>query len=286
MERKVDTFGFVNVDKPSGMTSSAVVNRVKWLTGLPCGHMGTLDPLAGGVLPVGVGNATRLFEYFLNKQKEYVAEFTFGVTSDTLDSTGELIPGGAVPAAKEIAAVLPRFVGKLSQIPPRYSAKNINGRRGYDLARAGVDFELPPKEVTVYSFELLGPAEKADAFRFRIRCGGGTYIRSLARDVAEALGTKAVMSALRRTQSGCFEIGNAIAFEALNEDTIARAILPTERVLPFETLVLPAGGDRIFHGVPVRTDAPDGSYKIYRGQEFYGIAEVKAGRARIGTKLC
>ena len=150
MERKVDTFGFVNVDKPSGMTSSAVVNRVKWLTGLPCGHMGTLDPLAGGVLPVGVGNATRLFEYFLNKQKEYVAEFTFGVTSDTLDSTGELIPGGAVPAAEEIAAVLPRFVGKLSQIPPRYSAKNINGRRGYDLARAGVDFELPPKEVTVY----------------------------------------------------------------------------------------------------------------------------------------
>ena len=133
---------------------------------------------------------------------------------------------------------------------------------------------------------MLGPAEKADAFRFRIRCGGGTYIRSLARDVAEALGTKAVMSALRRTQSGCFEIGNAIAFEALNEDTIARAILPTERVLPFETLVLPAGGDRIFHGVPVRTDAPDGSYKIYRGQEFYGIAEVKAGRARIGTKLC
>ena len=99
MERKVNALGFVNVDKPSGMTSSAVVNRVKWLTGLPCGHMGTLDPLASGVLPVGVGNATRLFEYFLNKQKEYVAEFTFGVTSDTLDSTGELIPGGAVPAA-------------------------------------------------------------------------------------------------------------------------------------------------------------------------------------------
>lgn len=282
----MDTFGFVNVDKPSGMTSSAVVNRVKWLTGLPCGHMGTLDPLASGVLPVGVGNATRLFEYFLNKQKEYVAEFTFGVTSDTLDSTGELIPGGAVPAAEEIASVLPRFVGKLSQIPPRYSAKNINGRRGYDLARAGVDFELPPKEVTVYSFELLGAAEKADTFRFKIRCGGGTYIRSLARDVAEALGTKAVMSALRRTQSGCFEIGNAIAFEALNEDTIARAILPTERVLPFETLVLPVGGEKIFHGVSVRTDALDGSYKIYRGQEFYGIAEVKAGRARIGTKLC
>ena len=94
-ENKISKFGFFNIDKPSGIVSSTVVNKLKWLTGTPCGHMGTLDPLASGVLPVGVGNATRLFDYFLEKQKTYVAEFTFGVTSDTLDSTGELVFGHA-----------------------------------------------------------------------------------------------------------------------------------------------------------------------------------------------
>jgi tRNA pseudouridine55 synthase len=101
-EEKITKFGFFNVDKPSGIVSSAVVNKCKWLTGIPCGHLGTLDPLASGVLPVGVGNATRLFDYFLEKQKTYVAEFTFGVTSDTLDSTGELVFGGEIPSEKEI----------------------------------------------------------------------------------------------------------------------------------------------------------------------------------------
>ena len=104
---KIKSFGFFNVDKPSGITSSTVVNKCKWLTGTPCGHMGTLDPLASGVLPVGVGNATRLFDYFLEKEKEYIAEFTFGVTSDTLDSTGERILGGASPTETDIKTVLP-----------------------------------------------------------------------------------------------------------------------------------------------------------------------------------
>lgn len=103
-ENKTTAFGFLNIDKPSGMTSSAVVNRVKRLSGLPCGHMGTLDPLASGVLPVGIGNATRLFDYFLNKRKEYIAEFTFGVASDTLDSTGELFSWGRVPKQTKFPA--------------------------------------------------------------------------------------------------------------------------------------------------------------------------------------
>ena len=121
---KLTKFGFFNVDKPSGIVSSTVVNKCKWLSGLPCGHMGTLDPLASGVLPVGVGNATRLFDYFLNKQKEYIAEFTFGVTSDTLDSTGEMIYGGEIPSEEQIHSILPKFIGELMQIPPKYSAKN------------------------------------------------------------------------------------------------------------------------------------------------------------------
>lgn len=286
MERKVNALGFVNVDKPSGMTSSVVVNRVKWLTGLPCGHMGTLDPLASGVLPVGVGNATRLFDWFLDKEKEYVAEFVFGVTSDTLDTTGELMSCGGVPSEGAVAAALPRFVGEIDQVPPRYSAKNVNGRRGYDLARAGVSFELPPKRVKVYAFDLLGRSEeREDAFRFRIRCGGGTYIRSLARDLGAALGTGGVMSALRRTQSGCFLIGDAVPFALLNEENIEKYILPTENTLPFPELSF-SENDRIFNGIPARTAVPDGKYKAFRGGAFYGIAEVKGGRAKIATKLC
>lgn len=285
---KTDKIGFINVNKPSGVGSTNVVSRVKWLTGLPCGHMGTLDPLASGVLPVGVGNATRLFDYFLQKTKIYIAEFTFGVTSDTLDSTGELEEKGFVPTAEEIERALPRFKGEMAQIPPRYSAKSVGGKRGYDLARAGVEFELPPKQVRIDGVKLLGGvAEKPNAYRFEIECGGGTYIRSIARDLASDLGTFAVMSALERTKSGFFEIGAAMPFEGIDESNVESLIIPTEAVLPFDTLELyGAGKDKIFNGVSVKTDFADGTYKIYRDGTFYGIAEVREGKARVKTKLC
>ena len=289
---KITTFGFFNIDKPSGIVSSTVVNKLKWLTGVPCGHMGTLDPLASGVLPVGVGNATRLFDYFLEKEKEYIAEFTFGVDSDTLDSTGVLVKGGRVPAAAEIEEVLPQFFGDIMQVPPKYSAKNVNGRRGYELARAGVEFELPAKKVHIYGMELMGRAEdKEDTYRIKIRCGGGTYIRSLARDIADALGTKAVMSALNRTQSGCFLLPEAIPFSVLEEDPSVAAleelIIPTERVLPFDDLLLSEKqSEKLFNGLKVGVDEEDGLYKIYKEGSFYGIAEVVNGMAKAKTKLC
>ncbi|MBQ8295650.1 MAG: tRNA pseudouridine(55) synthase TruB [Clostridia bacterium] len=289
---KVTAFGFINVDKPSGIVSSTVVNKIKWLSGVPCGHMGTLDPLASGVLPVGVGNATRLFDYFLEKEKEYVAEFTFGVESDTLDSTGNLVRGGYVPNEREIADVLPQFFGDIMQMPPKYSAKNVNGRRGYDLARAGIEFELQPKKVHIYHMECLGKAEdKEDTFCIKIRCGGGTYIRSIARDVAEVLGTKAVMSALRRTQSGFFALGNSVPFSVLETDPsveeLQRMMIPTDSVLPFEVLTLQGKAEtRFYNGVAVETDEKDGLYKIYRDETFYGVAEVKNGFAKAKIKLC
>ena len=289
---KIKNFGFINVDKPSGIVSSTVVNKIKWLSGVPCGHMGTLDPLASGVLPVGVGNATRLFDYFLEKEKEYIAEFTFGVDSDTLDSTGVLVKGGRVPAAAEIEEVLPQFFGDIMQVPPKYSAKNVNGRRGYELARAGVEFELPAKKVHIYGMELMGRAEdKEDTYRIKIRCGGGTYIRSLARDIAAALGTKAVMSALNRTQSGCFLLPEAIPFSVLEEDPSVAAlqelIIPTERVLPFDDLLLSEKqSEKLFNGLKVGVDEEDGLYKIYKEGSFYGIAEVVNGMAKAKTKLC
>ena len=288
----IKNFGFFNVDKPSGITSSTVVNKCKWLTGVPCGHMGTLDPLASGVLPVGVGNATRLFNYFLEKEKEYIAEFTFGVDSDTLDSTGNLIRGGHVPDESEISTVLPQFLGNIMQVPPKYSAKNVNGRRGYDLARAGIEFELEAKKVHIYDLEVLGKVEdKEDTFRIRIRCGGGTYIRSLARDIAEALGTKGVMSALKRTQSGIFTIEKSIPFSLLEKDPsleeLESYLIPTESVLPFERLFFSKKEEeKLLQGQQVCVDVQNGFYKIYREGVFYGLAEVIDGRAKAKTKLC
>ena len=289
-EQKLQTFGFFNVDKPSGLVSSAVVNKIKWLSGVPAGHMGTLDPLASGVLPVGVGNATRLFDYFLEKEKEYIAEFTFGVDSDTLDSTGTLVYGGHVPSEEEINGVLPTLLGDIMQVPPKYSAKNINGKRGYDLARAGVEFELPAKQVHIYGIELLERVSE-NAFYLKIRCGGGTYIRSLARDVASALGTKAVMSALRRTQSGMFTLDNALPFSFFEGDPSVEELkvhmISTERVLPFEKLaVSEKKADKLFHGQRVPAEQADGLYKLYQGEAFYGLAEIKDGMAKAKTKLC
>ena len=289
---KLTKFGFFNVDKPSGIVSSTVVNKCKWLSGLPCGHMGTLDPLASGVLPVGVGNATRLFDYFLNKQKEYIAELTFGVTSDTLDSTGEMIYGGEIPGEEQIRSILPKFIGELMQIPPKYSAKNVNGKRGYDLARAGVEFTLPPKKIEVFHVELLGKSEQTEnAFRLQIRCGGGTYIRSLARDIAAELGTQAVMSALRRTQSGAFTLENAVPFSVFENDPtieeLERYLIPTDKVLPLPTIY--ASGkeaDKFLHGLSVNCEETDGLYKLELNGAFYGVAEVNEGKAKAKIKLC
>ena len=287
---KLQSSGFFNVDKPSGIVSSAVVNKLKWLTGMPCGHMGTLDPLASGVLPVGAGNATRLFDYFLEKEKEYIAEFTFGVSSDTLDSTGELILGGRIPSEKEIADVLPTMCGEVMQLPPKYSAKNVGGKRGYELARAGIEFELAPKKIVIHDMSVQGQVNET-TFRVKIRCGGGTYIRSIGRDLAEALGTNAVMSALRRTQSGIFTEDNVIPFSVLEADPtpeeLEKYLLTTESVLPYPTLTATEKQRiKLLNGMTVAVETEDGLYKFYNEDgSFYGIAEVREGWIKLKTKL-
>lgn len=275
--------GFININKPSGTFSSAAVNRVKRLTRMPCGHMGTLDPLANGVLPVGIGNASRLFDYFLEKKKTYIAQFTFGCTSDTLDIEGEVRKEGRIPCLSEIEAAIPFLCGEVMQVPPKYSAKSVNGKRGYQLAREGKQFDLPPKKVFIERIELLSQ-DGEDKFSFRIECGGGTYIRSIARDLGESLGTQAIMSGLTRTKSGIFTIENAVGMETLTEENIENFIVPTEEVLPFPSLDWK--DYRIFHGLPVKSVEKDGLYKIYDENGFYGIAEVRAGEAKMKKKLC
>ena len=170
--------GFITVNKAEGVSSAREVNIIKKLTGTPCGHLGTLDPMASGVLPVAIGNAARLFDYFLSKKKKYVATFVFGCDSDTLDTTGAVIETGAkIPSLCEIEAVVPYLTGEVLQIPPKYSAKSICGKRGYQLAREGVDFTLPPKKVNIYSIRVLDKVTE-NSYSFEIECGGGAYIRS------------------------------------------------------------------------------------------------------------
>lgn len=274
--------GFINLNKPSGISSAMAVNKIKKLTGVPCGHMGTLDPLASGVLPVGIGNASRLFDYFLSKRKTYEAEFTFGLNSDTLDIEGKIEKKGRIPSEEEVISAAASLVGEVYQIPPKYSAKSVNGKRGYELARAGEDFCLPPKKVNIYAISFL--TRDGERFRFSIECGGGTYIRSIARDMAEKLNTFAVMSALVRTKSGAFTIENAVSPDDLTEENISKRIIKTEDVLPYP--IMECGNFHIFHGLPVKADYPDGLYKIFGEDGFYGVAEVKDGFAKIKTKLC
>ena len=289
-QTKLTKFGFFNVDKPSGIVSSAVVNKCKWLTGTPCGHMGTLDPLASGVLPVGVGNAARLFDYFLEKEKEYIATFTFGVTSDTLDSTGELVHGGSIPSENEIKSVLSSLQGEVLQMPPKYSAKSVNGKRGYELARAGIEFELQPKKVRIDEITLLEQINE-NTYSFKIRCGGGTYIRSIARDMAELLDTQALMSALRRTQSGVFTLDTAIPFSVLEQDPaieeLEQYLVPTQDVLSYPRYdAVGKTAERLLNGQTLVVNEADGFYKLFLDDCFYGIAEIKQGHLKTKTKLC
>lgn len=278
--------GFVNINKRAGVSSAREVAVIKKLSGQPCGHMGTLDPMASGVLPIAIGNAARLFEYLLEKEKRYVAVFKFGLDSPTLDITGELSYGGRIPEISEVQAVLPSLIGEVMQIPPKYSAKNVGGKRSYQLAREGAEFELQPKKVRINFINLI--KSNGDEFTFEISCGGGTYIRSIARDMAETLSTHAVLSSLVRTKSGNFELENSVESSSLTAENLKNYIIPTDSILPFDG-IYPQGNyaKRLFNGLSVPSDKADGIYKIYNTDgSFYGLAEVKQSQLKVRTKLC
>lgn len=280
--------GFINVNKREGLSSAKEVAIIKKLTGSPCGHMGTLDPMASGVLPVAIGNAARLFDYFLLKNKTYIAVFKFGVEYDTLDTTGTLLSkGGRIPRREEIENILGEFIGEIEQVPPKYSAKSINGKRGYRLARDGIDFELKPKKVKIISVDLLEQISESE-FSFKIECGGGTYIRSIARDMGKMLGTCAAMSGLTRTKSGIFTIENSVKTDMLTYENVQEHIVKTQDVLSFDS-IYPSEREayKLLNGLTVECGRPDGIYKFYNSNGvFYGLAEVKSGILKVKTKLC
>lgn len=227
--------GFLNINKPSGMTSNAVVQRVKKRFKLDkIGHFGTLDPMASGVLPLAIGKATRLFEYSLSKKKGYIATFKFGEITDTLDATGSILSStDTIPSKADILAILPSFIGEQSQMPPQYSAKNVNGRRAYDLAREGIEFELKPKEICIYKFDMIEELG-SNEFSFYIECSSGTYIRAIGRDLAEKLGSLATMTSLNRVMAGEFNIDNAIDLDKCLEcDNIDKILLAPQDIFKF-----------------------------------------------------
>lgn len=221
--------GIINVLKPTGMSSHDIIGQVRRIYGLKkVGHAGTLDPLAAGVLPVYLGQATRLIEYGGNEVKTYHAEFILGVATDTEDITGAVVqtgPGPAIPASV-VEQALEAFRGDIEQTPSRYSAVNVKGVKAYKLARQHVDFELPSRPVTIMELRLLYYEQGRGLLR--VTCSKGTYIRSLIRDLGEALGTCAVMSYLVRTRAGVFAIEEAATLEEL-EAAPAQYVQPLDR---------------------------------------------------------
>lgn len=279
--------GFLNIYKPSGISSQKVVSEIKKRLNISkVGHMGTLDPLACGVLPIAVGKATRMFDYFLDKTKTYIALFTFGKTTTTLDSEGEVTETcDYIPTEKDINEVLGKFLGEIEQMPPAYSAKKVNGICAYRLARNNVEFTLKPKKVLIKEFRCLGQ-ESADTFKFEIACGSGTYIRSLARDLATKLKSKAYMSFLERTESGVFKKENAIKFEDIGDIDLLNFLVPIEDVFEkMPRLTVDEGvAKRLIDGQMINMDGLDGNYLIFcDGLECVG--EIKDKKLKIKTYL-
>ena len=276
--------GFLNLYKPKGVSSAYVLNAVKRsIRGEVVGHMGTLDPLASGVLPVAIGKSTRLFDYLLDKKKVYVAQFTFGYQTDTLDLEGKVEKTcDFIPDIERVKEESKKLVGDIMQIPPVYSAKCVNGKRSYELARKGETVTLPPKKVTINSIEVLEQISKAE-FKVRIECKGGTYIRSIARDLGELCSSCATMSALERVESGVFTIENSVkAEDFIKSDDKASFLMPPQDAVDFPIITLnERQTERLFNGLYDIYDFADGTYKVFCPDGFYGVGEVKDGKIKV-----
>ena len=244
--------GFLNLLKPPGMSSGAAVAVIKRLAGARVGHAGTLDPEAAGVLPIMIGRATRLLDYFTDKSKSYVAEISFSGATDTQDAQGMIrTPGTRIPDRTEIERALSAFRGTILQRPPAYSALKKNGVPLYALARKGQEVETEARETEIRSL-TLGERTGADGYMLHVDCGGGTYIRTLCHDIGAALGAPAHMRFLLRTRAGVFSIENAVTLEEVQEAAAQGG---------FEKLLLPL--DAPLLTLP-RVDLPEKYWKLGR----------------------
>lgn len=262
--------GWIILDKPLGLGSTQGVSAVKrnlreaGLGKVKVGHGGTLDPLATGVLPIALGEATKLCGRMLDASKEYAFTVAFGAETDTLDLEGKIAAESAVrPAADAVAAALPAFTGPVEQVPPAYSALMVDGRRAYDLARAGEDVVLATRSVTIHQLELLevsGPPDALASATLRAHVSKGTYIRSLARDLARALGTVGHVTMLRRLRAGPFDLLRAISLDNLND---------VGKGAPLENIILPLEAGLV--DIPALNLDPDQARAVRQGRVLTGL---------------
>lgn len=280
--------GFLLVDKASGWTSHDVVAKCRGILGeRRIGHAGTLDPMATGLLVLGVGRATRLMRYIQGAVKRYEATVAFGVATDTLDADGAILEREPMEFEEsDLDAVLPRFVGRIAQVPPMVSAVKIGGRRLYELARRGVEIDRDARLVEVHSIEVrdFAPGRYPEA-EIEVVCGAGTYIRTLADDIAQALGGRAHLTALRRTEIGPHRVEVALTIEALSsEDDPATAVVPMAAGLAGLPLI-EADEERaravsngvVFAAGPLGTSEP-GTYRVVDGAGRLLATYVSDGR--------
>ncbi len=253
-----DINGWLVVDKPYGMGSTQLVGALKRLFHpMKIGHAGTLDPLASGVLPIALGKATRTISFVMDGQKVYQFNIKFKTATTTDDAEGEVCEtSDVVPTPQQIRDILPRFIGKIEQVPPVYSAIKLNGRRAYDLARRGEQAEIKPRLVQIDRLALLEMANEEALLE--VACGKGTYVRSLGRDIAKALGSCGHITYLRRTQCGPFSIKESKTLEILNKitysDLPAAGLIPVEAVLTdiLELAVTEHEARALGHGQPLK----------------------------------
>lgn len=280
--------GFLNVYKPSGIGSSTVVAKIKKHFHIDkVGHMGTLDPMASGILPIAVGKATRMFDYFMDKTKRYIAVFDFNYTTDTLDATGVVTAKGTKTISlAEINKVIPNLVGEIDQIPPIFSAKNVGGVRAYTLARNGEKVELNAKRV--YIKNIICTREiSTNVFQFDITCGSGTYIRSIARDIASILGTVACMTSLDRIESGKFIKQDSVGLDVLLESNqIEKYLIDIDKVFDgFGKIQLNDMTERLLNGLIVKLDLHNGNYFLIQDDIPLAVVSVNENMAKMKTYL-
>lgn len=280
--------GFINVNKPQGISSAGVVGRIKHNFKLDkIGHMGTLDPLACGVLPIAVGKATRLFDYFLNKQKTYIVEAEFGYETPSLDLGTEVEKNTTIiPSYKEICDTTSKFLGVIKQLPPIYSAKNINGEKAYNLARKGQNVQLKPVDVEIFKFECLEDLGE-NKFKFLIECSSGTYVRSLIRDLAYNLNSLATVTFLQRAKTGAFDINNSVNLDDLLKSNINDYIVPIEKVFSNYKIIDVNETDffKLKNGLTIDSGVDDKNIFIRYKTSILGVADTINGKLKLKTYL-
>ena len=276
------------IDKPIGITSQGVVSRVKKIFNVKkVGHTGTLDPLATGVLPILIGDTTKLSKYLIEHDKIYIAKLKIGERRTTSDSEGEVVETDDVDVLKyskeEIQNVLNSFLGESTQKPSMYSAIKVNGKKLYEYARKGEEVEVPERKIFIKNITLININEEENSVEYMAEVSKGTYIRTLCEDIAKKLGTIGYMAALRRIKVNDFEIQNAVTLEELEENKnnntfLNKYLLKTEEVFnKFQKVILNKRKEELFlNGVKLTFDLEDGLYNIYSiDNKYIGIGEVK-----------